>query len=185
MKTFLFSFHFRMVCRMFADGHEMNVKQVSSPDYSHVARIWCILVASHPAGRRSSVMATDLEGCLWDERENHHALDMNILHTICTELQKDYHPTPNPRKKNAAMQSWLHRVIETVMYNFSNEYSWGNILTLPWNWASNVTSSLKFTFSFHPTSSKPLSSFLNAANRRKEKTIRQWLYWHHLKNEQN
>lgn len=38
---------------------------------------------------------------------------------------------------------------------------------------------------FPPTSSKPLSSFLNAAKRRKKERIRHCLYWHVLKNEQN
>lgn len=91
-------------------GCGMDVKQVWNLGYTHTERIWLVhLVVSHLAGRRSWLTLRDVSEM---RGKNHHALHMNILHTICTELQHDSQP-----KKSTAMQSWQHLANKTLMNN--------------------------------------------------------------------
>lgn len=107
-------------------GCGMNVKQVSSPWYTHAERRSDLvhLVASHSAGQWSCVMATDPEGRLWDERESHHAHTW-IYYTPYALSYKAGSPRRPPKKRhcNAVLSPdniwparpwWIILVINTV-----------------------------------------------------------------------
>lgn len=96
------------------------------------------------------------------QMKKHHAAHLNTLHTICTDLHLHIQ-----KKKKTPLTS-------------SPQVVWEENT---WNWASDVTNAPKCTC-FEPTSSKPLSSFLKAVERRKAEGVRQRRYWHHLMKEQ-
>lgn len=113
------SFHFGTVRTMFGTAVGW-LRSKSGALGAHTERIWSVhLVVSNLAGQRSPVMATDPEGRLWDERENHHAPHMNILHTICTELKQ--HPHPNKPNCNAVLTTSGRQDLDE--YFFCEKYS--------------------------------------------------------------
>lgn len=126
-------------------------------------RVWSLHPQTHLADQscqKCLVMVTDPEGRLSDEKAPRCTFEYITHHMHWLAFT-------HPKKKKTPLTS-------------SPQVVWEENT---WNWASDVTNAPKCTC-FEPTSSKPLSSFLKAVERRKAEGVRQRRYWHHLMKEQ-